>query len=111
MNRDIMRLEHILNSCARIGEIIKNLDFEAFKQDFTAQEALIFNLQVIGEATKNLSDELKFEHDDLPWADIAAMRNIIVHEYFNVDLGIVWQTAQTRIPELQKRVKEVKASK
>lgn len=99
-----LRVEDILDAAANIETYIAGLTFETFQADRKTIDAVVRNLEVIGEAARHL---LAFEGDlpgDIPWSDIAGMRNILVHEYFGVDLGIVWQTATGDLPLLRDRL-------
>lgn len=65
------------------------------------QDAVIRNLEVIGEAVKNLSSDLRRRHPAIPWRGITALRNVLIHEYFGVDLEIVWRVVSRRLPTLK----------
>ena len=86
----------------------ENLSFNKFSKNNLVIDAIVRNLEVIGEAAKNISVKFKDEYKDIPWNEIAGMRNIIVHEYFNVDLEILWKTIQQDIPKLKKAIKKIK---
>ena len=99
-----LRVEDILDAATTIETYIADLTFEQFKTDRKTVDAVVRNLEVIGEAAKHLiavQDDLP---GDIPWADIAGMRNILIHEYFGVDLGIVWQTATGDVPLLRAKL-------
>ena len=95
-----LRLEDIEQSIARIATYIEGLDFAEFSSDQKTVDAVVHNLQVIGEAAINLPETVANRYPALPWANIRAMRHILVHGYFAVDLEIVWLTAKHRVPEL-----------
>jgi uncharacterized protein with HEPN domain len=67
-------------------------------------------LRVVGEATKGLSDGLKAGHPDIPWKQIAGMRDILIHHYFGVNLDLVWQVVEKHLPEFSSRVEEILAA-
>lgn len=69
--------------------------------DTKTQDAIVRNLEIIGEASKNLSSELKTAHASVPWKQIAGMRDKLIHEYFGVNLALVWESAERDIPRLQ----------
>jgi len=73
------------------------------------QDAVIRNLEVIGEAVRNLSAEFRRKHPDTPWRSITALRNVLIHEYFGVDLEIVWRVVQRRLPILKRHVQALLA--
>jgi uncharacterized protein with HEPN domain len=68
------------------------------------QDAVIRNLEVIGEAVKHLPPDLRRRHPEVPWRSITALRNVLIHEYFGVDLEIVWRVVQRRLPALKRHV-------
>ena len=65
------------------------------------QDAVVHQLEIIGEATKRVSKELRSKHPDIPWSDMAGMRDVLLHDYIDVDLGVVWKTASENIPDLK----------
>src|SRR3989338_4430252 len=80
-----------IKECIRnIESYTKDLTFEKFKNNKMAVDAVVRNLEIIGEAANNLSDEIKRKSKDIEWSEIVCMRNIIIHEYFGVDLEIIW---------------------
>jgi uncharacterized protein with HEPN domain len=74
----------------------------SFSEDFLTQDAVIRQLEIIGEATKRISKEFRSENPHIPWSDMAGMRDILIHDYIDVDVDIVWKTASESIPELKK---------
>ncbi|OGY57442.1 MAG: hypothetical protein A3H67_02185 [Candidatus Buchananbacteria bacterium RIFCSPLOWO2_02_FULL_46_11b] len=101
-------LDDIKDAIGKIEKYSKNLSFNKFSKNNLVIDAIVRNLEVIGEAAKNISVKFKDEYKDIPWNKIAGMRNIIVHEYFNVDLEILWKTIQQDIPKLKKAIKKIK---
>jgi len=101
MKDDSIYIEHILNSINRIIDYISGKDRQAFEADLVTQDAVVRQLEVIGEATKRVSKELRSKHPDIPWADMAGMRDVLIHDYIDVDLGVVWKTASENIPDLK----------
>ena len=101
-----LRAEDILEAIARIERYIDGLTFEQFQADQKTIDAVIRNLEVIGEAARHLG-----AHRDLPngipWADVAAMRNVLVHAYFGVDLKIIWHTILEDLPELRLQIQKL----
>ncbi len=69
--------------------------------------AVLRALEVIGEATKNLSKEIKASHSEIQWRDIAGMRDKLIHQYFGVKLDLVWETIKNKLPELEKQIREI----
>ena len=95
-----LRVEDILEAIARIERYVDGLTFEQFQADQKTVDAVVRNLEVIGEAVRHLSTDLESLPGDVPWTDIAGMRNILIHEYFGVDLSIIWQTLNEDLPAL-----------
>ena len=103
MRDDSVYLKHIRDSIAKV-ETYTAAGRPAFFQDTMIQDAVIRNLEVIGEAVRNLSPEFRRQHPELPWRSIAALRNVLIHEYFGVDLEIVWRIVQRRLPALKRHI-------
>jgi uncharacterized protein with HEPN domain len=74
---------------------------EEFVEDDKTSSAVVRKLEVIGEATKNLPEEIRQKYEELPWTDMARMRDKIIHFYFGVDYGIVWEVVRERLPEIK----------
>jgi uncharacterized protein with HEPN domain len=101
MKDDSVYVKHILDSIAKIEEYTEGLDFDKFCESNIAQSGVIRELEVIGEASKNLSSEFINSLPDVPWRDIGDMRNKLIHEYFNIDLEAVWKTAIEDLPKVK----------
>ena len=101
MKDDSIYIDHILNSIDRILDYISGKDRESFEADLVTQDAVVRQLEIIGEATKRVSAELRSKHPDIPWSDMAGMRDVLIHDYLDVDFGVVWKTASEDIPNLQ----------
>jgi uncharacterized protein with HEPN domain len=100
-------LRHILDSIARIELYLQGVDETAFQQHDMAQDAVIRQLEIIGEAVKRLSPELCDQHPQIPWSDIARMRDKLIHGYFGVDIDKVWLTTQDDLPVFKAQVNEM----
>lgn len=103
MKDDRVYLLHVLDAAQRV------LDYTcdgraAFFSDTKTQDAVIRNIEIIGEATKNLSEALKSAHPDIPWKRIAGMRDTLIHRYFGVKLDLVWQVVEKDLPDFKARV-------
>jgi uncharacterized protein with HEPN domain len=83
---------------------------EVFENDELIQVWVLRHLQIIGEACRSLTMEFKHRHPDVPWSEIVGMRNILVHDYFGIDVDVVWSTVETDIPNLKKRTSEILAA-
>lgn len=104
---DLPYLKHIRDAIDDIEVSVRSISKEEFKNSKDTKDAIIRRIQVIGEATKNISKELKEKYSDIEWSKIAGTRDIIVHAYFNVDLDIVWDIIQKDMPDLKEKIKKV----
>ncbi|MDP2858857.1 MAG: DUF86 domain-containing protein [Bacillota bacterium] len=101
---DRLYLSHILDAADRIEGYIAGLDLVGFLDDPLRQDGVIRQLAVIGEAVKRLSGGLRESSPDVPWGDIAGMRDRLIHDYMGVDLEAVWKTAREDVPALRRVV-------
>lgn len=106
--KDLFFIEDILNSADKILRYTENLTFETFKNDEKTIDAVERNFEIIGEAVKNLSDELKTQHAHIPFKAIAGMRDKLIHDYFGVDYNIVFKTIKDKIPEFREEINKIK---
>ena len=106
MRRDRDRLEDILEAIERIERYTQKGQ-EAFEQDELIQVWVLHHIQIIGEGAAKVSSDLQQAHSEIPWAEIVAMRNLLVHEYFGIDLEEVWSTVVADLPSLKKNVNAV----
>ena len=107
--RDVkLYLQDILDSISKINEYAGNLDLEAFAVDYKTIDAVVRNLEIIGEAVKNLPQEIKNKHKDVPWNEISGMRNKITHEYWGIDEDILWKTVKDDLPIFEKQIAKIK---
>lgn len=93
-------LEDILEASRRILEYTQELDYKLFQKDTKTQDAVVRNIEIIGEATKSLPDIFKEANPEIPWKSIAGMRDKLIHEYFGINTDIVWGVATKNLPEL-----------
>jgi uncharacterized protein with HEPN domain len=100
MSRDLGYLLDILHESRMIQEFVKGIDRTAFKVDKMRQYAVIRAIELIGEASRRISQEFQDKHPEIPWHAIIGMRNRLIHEYDRVDLDVVWAALQDDVPEL-----------
>lgn len=98
---DTVYLKHILDAIHQIETYVDSLDYAQFEQTRLVQDGVIRQLEIIGEASRNLSDEYRAQHAELPWRQIIGLRNRLIHAYFDVNLGIIWEIVQVNIPQLK----------
>ena len=96
-------LSDIQEGIRRIVTYTVGMTYEAFLLDTKTQDAVIRNLEIIGEATKNLSEALRTEYPDVPWGSMAGVRDRLIHHYFGVNLDVVWQIATTELGPVHTR--------
>ena|SRR3989344_8559359 len=109
MERDRLYVDHILEAIRKIEDYTHDLSARVFKdkKNEMVQDAVVRELEIIGEAVGALSASLKKNFPYLPWRKIRAMRNKLVHEYFSINLTIVWNTLKKSVPLLKKSMKEI----
>ena len=99
--RDIDLLRDILESATRIQRYVDRLTLAEFMADTQAQDAVVRNLSIIGEAVKNLSADMRERNPQVEWAKIAGLRDRLVHDYFSLDWDILWDVVRSKIPALK----------
>lgn len=97
-------LKHIMQSIQAIEKYLEGVSEEFFLGSEEKQDVVTRRLEIIGEAVKQLPEEFKQSHLEIPWRDIGDMRNVLIHAYFEVDYKIVWNTATKLIPQLKKKI-------
>ncbi len=108
MKKDpLIFIGHILDSIKNIEEFIKDTSKEEFFKDKLRQNAVVREIEIIGEAVKNISDSLKNKYPNIPWRDIAGMRDKIIHHYFGLDLEEIWQVIKKDINTLKQNLSEI----
>ena len=100
-------IDHILECIELVEDYLNGKSIEDFMGSTQLQDAVIRRIEIIGEATKNLPQDFKDRHPDIPWKEMAGMRDIIVHEYFGVDLKLTWRVATEDIKGLKAQLEEL----
>ena len=98
---------HILDEADYVIGALEDVSEEQFYGDETLKRAMVRSLEVIGEATKKLPDDFRDAHPDVPWRKMAAMRDVLIHDYVGVDYEIVWDVITTRIPDLRRQLRSL----
>lgn len=107
MKTNELYLHHILDAIRQVESYTAEIDRDAFENDQMRQDAVIRQIEIIGEASRNLSDPFRDEHDSIPWPDIIGMRNRIAHDYMSVDMDIVWEVVHHDLPRLKDGVQRI----
>jgi len=106
--RDLrLRVEDILDAIASLTAYVAGLTFEQFSADRKTIHAVLHNLQIIGEADRHVGDEVELRYPDVPWAEMRDMRNVLAHEYFGVDLSVVWETIEHDLPPVATALRQI----
>jgi uncharacterized protein with HEPN domain len=95
----VLYIEDIIDSIDIIENNIKNIDFDTFLSDITTQDATLRRLEIIGEAATKIPKDVKERYDNVPWKKIIATRNIIIHQYSDVDVNLIWEIIHKNLPE------------
>jgi uncharacterized protein with HEPN domain len=99
-------LEDILDAIQKIEEYTKDLLFETFRNNNMAVDAVIRNFEVIGEAANHIPKEIQEKYPDVEWKEAVGFRNVLIHDYFGIDVEAVWDTIMNNLPSLKKHILE-----
>lgn len=102
-----LRLLDILDAIDRIGSYIEGMSYESFLADRKTQDAVTRNIEIIGEAARALSEEFTDQRAGIPWSEIVAMRNVIVHQYFGILPKVVWDVITNELPTLRSQIAQL----
>ncbi len=100
-------LQDMLNSIQEIESFINGRNYEEFNENKMLKNAVIRSLEVLGEASKNIPEELKMKYSEIPWKRISGMRDKLIHNYFGVDYRMVWEVSKSKIPEIKPLVENL----
>lgn len=104
---DKIFLNHILESIELIEKYIQNKTENDFLKSNQLQDAVTRRLEIIGEAIKNIPKKLKEDNPTIPWKEITGMRDILIHQYFGIDLELTWEVVKRDIPDLKKKIEKI----
>lgn len=102
-----LRIEDILECIAKIQRYTEGISFEVFAADDMRADAVVRNITIIGEATRNIPTELQERYPQVPWEEMRGIRNVVVHEYFGISLPIVWRTVKQDLPLLATSLRDI----
>jgi uncharacterized protein with HEPN domain len=108
MNKnDLAYIDHIIDCIRKIQEFSKGLTLKEFSKNELVQDAIIRNIEIIGEASKKISSDTKKTYFEIPWKEITGMRDKLIHDYLGVDTKVVWKTIKEDIPTLKRLLKKI----
>lgn len=102
-------VEDIVEATRKIDRYTADLEYDAFVDDELTVDAVLRNFEVIGEAAKNVPEDVRDEYDEVPWSEMAGMRDKLIHGYSTVELSIVWRTVEEEIPGLKRQMESIRA--
>jgi len=104
---DRARLQHIFDAIKEIESYITNSSYEDFQTNSMMQFATVKQLEIIGEASNQLTEHFKKLYNEIKWREIVGLRNILIHEYFGIDTKIVWDILQIDLPKLKIQIEDI----
>ena len=108
MKRDYtLYIKDMLECIEKIEEFVGNMSYEEFVEDDKTSSAAVRKLEIMGEASKNIPRDIRREYKEIPWSDVAKMRDKIIHFYFGVDYEIVWKVIKERLPVLKQQIENL----
>lgn len=106
-DKDKWRLNHIIEAIEYIGEFIVDVKKDQFFKDYEKQCAVIRQFEIIGEAANNLSSDLLSSNPPVDWREVVSMRNVMIHDYFEVNVEVVWDTIKEDLPKLKSQIQDI----
>ncbi|MDD5738949.1 MAG: DUF86 domain-containing protein [Candidatus Pacebacteria bacterium] len=107
MKDNLVYLQHILDSIEKIEKYLREVSFDTFTQNEMMIGATVRELEIIGEAATNIDKIIKEKYRDAPWSEMIGMRHRLIHEYFGVDIEVVWDTCQNNLPDLKEKISSI----
>lgn len=104
---DKIRIQHIIDAIGEIETYLSNADISTFLENSMMRFACIKQMEIIGEASKHITDELKSKYPEIEWSQIIGMRNVFAHEYFGIDSSLVWEIIKRDLPVLKLKIEEI----
>jgi uncharacterized protein with HEPN domain len=107
MRDDLAYIEHILLSISKIEAFTKNMTRSDFEKNEMVQDAVIRNIEIIGEVSKRISSDFKTSYYEIPWREMSGMRDKLIHDYMGVDIDVVWKSIEIDIPQLSTLIRRI----
>ena len=108
MSRDYkVYLEDTLEAVQKIQKYTEGFSIDTFSRDSKTLDAVVRNLEIIGEAAKRIPDEIRSKYPGIEWKKITGLRDILIHEYFGINIEIIWDILQKKLPALEKEIKKI----
>lgn len=103
-----LRIQDILKSIETIAQFLEGVTLAEFRKNRLIIDAVVRNFDIIGEASNHIPKTIQNQYSDIPWRDIVGMRNILIHEYFDMESDVVWYTAKRHLPKLKEQLVSIK---
>ena len=103
----LLYLEDIINAIGKIENYTQNMDFHKFSKNEIVIDAVIRNFEVIGEATRNIPEDVKERYPKVEWKEVTGFRNVLIHDYFGIDVEAVWDTLQNNLQSFKEHILKV----
>jgi len=100
-------LKDIIEAMNAIESFVRDMDFDTFQEDDRTASAVVRKFEIIGEATKNIPENIKQKYPEVPWKEMAGMRDKLIHFYFGVNYRLVWQTICNRLPNVKPLIEKI----
>ncbi len=107
----VFRIQDILRAIDKIESFVKGMTLNKFRKNELVVDAVVRNLEIIGEASKSIPIAVRHKYPDIPWMKMGGMRNVLIHQYFGVDVKIVWRTIKESLPTLHEQLQQISLEK